>query len=201
MNCNVIQDLLILYEDGCCSEESKALVEEHIKGCAECNQAYNEMQLDIITEVKSNDNQNSFKRINAWKASVMQSVLLFLSFALLTFGVAREAATPTENSNALWAMAIIIPTAGFLLSLANWYFVRIYSSRKTFSNCSILITIVFIIFGYVWGMLHYQGELANLFNGSAMSVRMLIIGCVLNIILCVISKLLSDKYAEMLGKE
>ena len=37
-NCNVIRDLLPLYADGICSEESRELIEEHIKNCPECNE-------------------------------------------------------------------------------------------------------------------------------------------------------------------
>ncbi|MDD6291700.1 MAG: zf-HC2 domain-containing protein [Lachnospiraceae bacterium] len=36
ISCQVIQDILPLYEDGCCSEDSKNLVEEHLKTCTEC---------------------------------------------------------------------------------------------------------------------------------------------------------------------
>ncbi len=34
--CEVIQDLLPLYEDDCCSSQSRALVEEHLKTCEVC---------------------------------------------------------------------------------------------------------------------------------------------------------------------
>lgn len=34
--CNVIVDLLPLYEDGCCSEETRRLIEEHINTCDSC---------------------------------------------------------------------------------------------------------------------------------------------------------------------
>ena len=34
--CNVNKDLLPLYVDDVCSEESKAIVEEHLAGCEEC---------------------------------------------------------------------------------------------------------------------------------------------------------------------
>ena len=35
VDCNIIHDLLPLYADDVCSEESRALVEEHSKSCAE----------------------------------------------------------------------------------------------------------------------------------------------------------------------
>lgn len=36
ITCDVIWDLLPLYEDECCSEESKRIVENHLKECEEC---------------------------------------------------------------------------------------------------------------------------------------------------------------------
>jgi hypothetical protein len=36
VHCNVIRDLLPLYYDGVCSEESKALVEDHLPSCEAC---------------------------------------------------------------------------------------------------------------------------------------------------------------------
>lgn len=40
--CDVIKDLIILYEDDSCSEESKKIVEEHIRGCSDCQEFYEE---------------------------------------------------------------------------------------------------------------------------------------------------------------
>lgn len=38
--CAVVQDLLVLYEDDVLREESKEMIEEHIRGCEECMQVY-----------------------------------------------------------------------------------------------------------------------------------------------------------------
>lgn len=38
--CEVIQDLMILYDDDSCSGESRKLVEEHIKNCRSCRELY-----------------------------------------------------------------------------------------------------------------------------------------------------------------
>ena len=202
MNCNVIQDLLILYADGCCSDESRSAVEKHLAGCESCRKVLSDMREEPrveATPVKSAP--KSFRRINDWKASVLQSVLLYASFALIIFGVLREGNTPEGAANGLWAAAILVPVTGFLLSLANWYFIRIYPSRKAFSVCSCLATALFILLGVVWAMLHYRSALSNLFSGSVLSTSLLLVGCVLSLVLCVVSKVCSDRYARMLGKE
>ena len=40
VTCKVIQDLLPLYVDGVCSPDTAALVEEHLKDCEACQEAY-----------------------------------------------------------------------------------------------------------------------------------------------------------------
>lgn len=201
MNCNVIQDLMILYTDNCCSDESRSIVEEHIKSCFTCQKAFKEMAAPLFTEKQTKTIKQKYTHISSWKASVMQSILLFASFALIIFGVAREAATPSGNTNGLWAIAVIVPATGFMMSLANWYFIRVYRNRKTFSICSFIAAISFILIGYIWAFIHYQGITANMFSGSILSVILPIVGCVLSIALCAISKILSNQYAKLLGKE
>lgn len=201
MNCNVIQDLMVLYTDNCCSDESRAIVEKHIKDCAACKNALDEMSMPLVTEKQLTADKKSFTQINSWKASVLQSILLFVSFALIVFGVAREAATPSDDTNGLWAIAVIVPATGFMMSLANWYFIRVYRNRKTFSICSLIAAITFILIGYIWAFIHYQGITDCFFNASVLSVVLPIVGCVLSIIFCTLAMLLSNIYSKMIGKE
>ena len=42
--CNVNKDLLPLYVDNVCSEESKSMVEEHLAGCEECQGYYDALR-------------------------------------------------------------------------------------------------------------------------------------------------------------
>ena len=42
--CSVIQDLLPLYIDGVCSQESRKLVEAHLAECTVCGQILEEMK-------------------------------------------------------------------------------------------------------------------------------------------------------------
>lgn len=51
MNCNIINDLLPLYLDNLCSEESKQIIEEHLKSCKDCQKTLEYMKNDFtITE-------------------------------------------------------------------------------------------------------------------------------------------------------
>lgn len=211
MNCEIIKDLIPLYIDGCCSEESERVVEEHLKDCSECKKLFEEMKepTDIIAASVS---PKVLSKINDLKASVLQSVLLFISFGLITIGVAVEAYAGSDSlGNGLFAFNLVVPATGFMLSLANWYFVRSYKNRKVFSDCSSLITLGITIGAYFWTAFHYE-ELGflELFKGVSLAgffdtlhgiLFLLGGGIVLTIVFCVLSKILSNKYAEMLGKD
>lgn len=209
MNCNIVKDLIPLYIDGCCSEESEKIVEEHIRDCDDCKKLLEDMKSpsDIVTVSES---PKTFSKLNDWKASVLQSILLFLSFALITLGVALEARTPSGIGNGFWAFNLVIPATGFMLSLANWYFVRVYKSRKSFSNCSLLATLAITLCAYIWSGFHYEINLFDLFAGNDFANILEIlhallllngIGILLTVVFCTLSKTLSNQYAKMLGKE
>ena len=209
MNCNIVKDLIPLYIDGCCSEESKEVVEKHISDCDDCKRLLEDMKSssDIITVSES---PKTFRKLNDWKASVLQSILLFLSFALITLGVALEARTPSGFGNGFWALNLVIPAAGFMLSLASWYFVRIYKNRKRFSNCTLLTTLGITVCAYIWSGFHYEVDLLDLFAGNDFTNVLEIlhallllngIGILLTVAFCTLSKILSSQYAKMLGKE
>ena len=47
MKCSVIRDLLPLYEEKLCKEETAKLVAVHLKGCSDCKILYDDMHEDI----------------------------------------------------------------------------------------------------------------------------------------------------------
>lgn len=200
MDCNVVRDLIPLYIDNCCSGESAKLVREHIETCKECRNVYENMKIPCEKPLSA---PPVCGRINEWKASVMQSLLLFFSFALITVGVAAEAYEPSGIMNGFWALTLVIPAVSFMLSLANWYFIRLYKSRKSFSNGSLFANIMFAAFGYAWAAFHYKADF-SLFVEKSLPIPILLrfgAGILILAAACVLSKLLSLKYAAMLGKE
>ena len=201
MDCNVVRDLIPLYIDGCCSEESANIVKEHIKDCDACRKLLEEMRkpADAISVSSA---PTALHKLNSWKASILQSVLLFFSFGLITIGVALEARTGPGPMNGIWAINLVIPATGFMLSLANWYFVRVYKDRKSFSSFSWITTLAITVCAYIWSVFHY--EESAVFSGGNFIETVLLRngpGIVLTVLCCVLSKTLSNQYAKMLGKE
>ena len=209
MKCAVVKDLIPLYIDDCCSKESAELVKEHLENCIECREIYENMKdTSDITPVVSTPKKLS--KINDWKASILQSVLLFISFAIITVGVAMEAKTPSGLLNGFWALKLVIPATGFLFSLTNWFFVRLYKSRKVFSNACLLATLSLTICAYIWSCCHYELNFIQLLQNMSMTdflealysiVLFYAPGICLTAVLCALSKILSNVYAKMLGKE
>lgn len=99
-SCAVIQDLIPLYQDECCSGESRKVVEEHIGECAECRKLLEDMGREIehipdighIAETGPDANEEkrmkrSFRKIHRlWRhrlaAAVLGSFVLFVSVVL-----------------------------------------------------------------------------------------------------------------------
>ena len=192
MDCNVIRDLLPLYVDDCCTEQSSNVVQEHLESCKSCQRIYSAMKTPTQITAQAQNPVIKMHRIKDWKASVLQSLQLFVSFFLISLGVLLEAATPQGFSNGVWAFALVIPATANLFSIVNWYFVRLYRNKKVFSNCSCLFTLLLLVGGYGWGLLHYEFAI--------MICAPVVLGIALSVFFIVMSKILSNWYAQLLGK-
>lgn len=92
INCEMAQDLLPLYEDGVCSETSKAAVEEHLSECESCRNllkaipAIPEAELEMEDAPKAKE---SFQKVRRrWRASLL-TVVLALPMLILCFNQIR----------------------------------------------------------------------------------------------------------------
>lgn len=187
MNCKIIEDLLPLYADGCCSPESVAAVETHLRTCPACAGALEAMRAELHTEPVR---PVKLRRVTEWKASVLQSLMLLCSFALITLGVSLEAATGVGQNNGFWALVLVIPATGWLMSLVNWYFVRFYRSAGAFCLSSAAVTALFIAAACIWALLHYGFGIGMLAKAILPAIAAI-----------AVTLAASALYARMLGKE
>ena len=209
MNCEIIKDLIPLYIDRCCSEESANEVEKHLKECENCKSIFDMMNSENLKEKNESFEIKKLSKINERKASVLQSVLLFISFIVMAVGVTLEAKTPLGTENGFWAFTLIIPATGFLLSLANWFFIRIYKSKKIFSVCSFIVNAAITFFFFICGIFYYNVPSLYFISETGFSdsdvllktIQFLGCGIITAAVFCVVSKFFSLRYAEMLGKD
>lgn len=90
-NCNIIRDLLPLYLDDVCSEESKKIVAEHLENCEECMKYLEQLKYSVKI-AKSNE------------VNVFQKFIKKINFKII------------RNSILITAiiLAVIIPIVGFV---------------------------------------------------------------------------------------
>ncbi len=90
-NCEIVKDLLPLYADEVCSEESRKAVAEHIGGCPGCRTMLQNMSRDITINV--NKDIGTLKRIKRriWMERIviaLVAVIILLSVGwMLCFGL------------------------------------------------------------------------------------------------------------------
>ena len=66
LKCEVIRDLLPLYHDGVCSEESKKLVEEHLSSCENCREELFGMDVEVPKLSVDSETETLRAVENAW---------------------------------------------------------------------------------------------------------------------------------------
>lgn len=75
ISCKIIEDLLPLYNDHVCSEESRSLVEEHLTTCTKCQEILAIMKSDI-ERPSTIDDAAAIKVISKkWKSDQLTSLL------------------------------------------------------------------------------------------------------------------------------
>lgn len=92
MNCDIIQDLLILYDDGACSEATRTAVEAHLATCESCRSRRNSALLPPLPEPKQETKavKRSFRKVRRrWIASIL-AVLMIAPLIFLGFGIRNE---------------------------------------------------------------------------------------------------------------
>ena len=66
ISCNIIRDLLPLYVDEVVSQDTRAMMVEHLEQCAECREKYENMKSTVVIPVEDDIKLlEHFK--NAWK--------------------------------------------------------------------------------------------------------------------------------------
>lgn len=91
VTCSIVEDLLPLYMDGCCSKDSQQAVVEHMKTCEKCRETYRHLQSDLptianeTTDMRSEEIARSLsKRIKKRKAAAVVFAVIFFVFAMIS---------------------------------------------------------------------------------------------------------------------
>lgn len=93
IGCEVIVDLLPLCSEGICSEESKALIEAHIRTCENCHRLYEQIPEQTLPEAIP-DEAETFRKVNK---RIKRSRLKIVLLSLLLLAILLPAAVLTIN--------------------------------------------------------------------------------------------------------
>lgn len=101
MNCEIIKDLLPLYIDNVCSDESRNAVEEHINNCPICEAELVKLQNapEIKPEIDNDIDEavkNAGKRIKKGKKRAVIKTLSIVMSLLLVIGIAAYLIVPIK---------------------------------------------------------------------------------------------------------
>lgn len=84
ISCNIIRDLIPSYVDEICSEESRNLVDEHIKNCMDCHTHLELLQNTMFTDEKGEKEKVSYlKKIKKFYAKWQIISLAFLMMTVI----------------------------------------------------------------------------------------------------------------------
>lgn len=81
--CKIVEDLLPLYHDGVCSQESRQMVEEHLAGCENCKKLLGKMDVELVAPTAQDVNIKPLESINKMmKKGKRKALVTGISIAL-----------------------------------------------------------------------------------------------------------------------
>jgi len=90
ISCEIIKDLLPLYHDGVCSNETKEMVEEHLKNCENCKAELAAM--DAVLPIENTERNlreaEAVQQLSKkWKKGMFKSLLKGVLYALIAVAI------------------------------------------------------------------------------------------------------------------
>lgn len=158
VSCEIIQDLLPLYSDGVCSEESGNLIQTHVQTCEKCGKALQAMKRPLRGEETRETVETAQAASRAWKknrkrafwtglslvaALVIAGVLLFLGAHYLPTSDGADMEGLTGQLKQMWELEQFqvkkVAQKGDCLAVSgcddggSWY-MCVYQRDPVFSN-------------------------------------------------------------------
>ncbi|MDE6745937.1 MAG: zf-HC2 domain-containing protein, partial [Oscillospiraceae bacterium] len=103
VTCKVIEDLLPLYADGICSEDTKTVVEHHTAECAECRKKLEAMTSDTAEPEKSGEKkpspENPFKKLRRHYTRLVICTLLICAAVMIPSALVFRLYVNEETNN------------------------------------------------------------------------------------------------------
>ena len=110
-SCDVIKDLLPLYYDKACSEQSKKIVEEHLEECASCRSLMKKLQDNTYENCLHDEKEDIIKNYTrSIKKKALFAGFIVVAVTLLTCFIANLATGNTLD----WFFIVLAAMAVFV---------------------------------------------------------------------------------------
>lgn len=115
-NCKVVEDLMPLYIDEVCSDESKQIVEEHLKKCLECRVKYNAQNSKIT--IDRNMIEENLKAKEPFKKIKRRNLILLAIAGVLAGTICGSAVSYFSGADELMLRPLFGAIGGTLIGLS-----------------------------------------------------------------------------------
>lgn len=175
-SCSVAQDLMPLYLDQACSEDSKKLVLNHLKECESCSKLYEQMKNDkplskIANEKSILNPSYVFKKVK--RVIQIKTILLFVFALLLScywvlfylneYGYLNEPYSYFE----LRGLVLFLLIA---LTIILWiWLIMVLRSNRTIKGNFLQVILLILISGVLLTNIYYSGHISTV--GGIFSIR------------------------------
>ena len=129
MKCEIIRDLIPLYLDKVCSEDSRKLVEEHLAECSECRKYMKELETELEAVKQKKEEDLDEKRLlqegaermkEIGKKSIVDKMIIvdtLLNFLLIVTAVVLcKRQIDIEGADAGYYIAAMVFSFGFIIA-------------------------------------------------------------------------------------
>ncbi len=139
--CSLVQDLLPLYHDGVCNDESRAFIEEHLESCGGCSDMLKSLDSDIAEERFTADAREVLKR-HAKKEKNAAVITGSIIAGILMIPVVIALILTLPGYSDLKTDAVLIAS---MLLVAGMTVVPLVSKTKRFSKTVIFSTLALLM--------------------------------------------------------
>lgn len=150
ISCEIIRDLLPLYHDGVCSNESRQMIEEHLSECKDCRAELKAMDdILVIPDTRKNlaDAEAVKKLSKMWKHSLMKSMMCGAFIAFLVNNIAWVYLWFINNTG-----NNIVPSVFWCIVNIIWLIAEIICTRKlerpVYKNWRIWLCCLFLMVAF-----------------------------------------------------
>ncbi|MBQ8823526.1 MAG: zf-HC2 domain-containing protein [Lachnospiraceae bacterium] len=129
-DCNIVKDLLPLYIEELCSEDSKEYVEKHLKNCGECKESFEYLKYsELCVETVEKQEVNAFKKLERYISGKIL-ISYFLLLAVIVVGTVVLLCTTAYTSVGFYYVLMPVVMVATGVTFRNVSSVNVESRMK-----------------------------------------------------------------------